>query len=204
MIRHLTEDQQTNATKKARISNSEVQEQTVEEQTVEEQPVEEQHVEEKKIDDEMIYHSGKYKIIITNDVPYIDWNKHVLLVCPDSTEITIITPIKYIHRKSSKIKKCFVKKSIVLTLLETNMELNSTDIVLGKKNIRICFGKLLQEEQEYQMISDLIKKNICDILILDNMSNNLSNKIMENQFNELIINTDFIIKNNKIIIELFS
>ena len=53
------------------------------------------------------------------------------------------------------------------------------------------------------MTYGLIKKNICAILILDNLTNGLVDEIMEKQFNELEINTDFIIRNNKIIIEIF-
>ena len=111
--------------------------------------------------------------------------------------------MKYIHQNNDK-KKCIIKKSTILALLETNMEVCSTNVVFGKKNITIFFGKLIYEEQEYQMICTLIKKYTCDILVLDNLTNVLVDEIMKKQFNELEVNTDFIIRDNKIIIEIFN
>jgi hypothetical protein len=145
--------------------------------------------------DGLIYHSGK-EFIVSYDYAYQSIDKHVFLLCKD---VTVIPPVNYIHKKSDK-KKCYVKESINLTLLETNMVLSYSNVVFGKKNIKICFGKLLHEELEYQLICSLIKKNACNILALDNLSDNLINEIMKKQFNELDINTDFIIKDNKIII----
>jgi hypothetical protein len=147
--------------------------------------------------DGLIYHSGK-GFIVSYDYPHQSIDKHVLLLCD---VVVVIPPVNYIHQQSTKIK-CFVNESMKLTLLETNMELSYSNVVFGKKNIKIFFGKLLREELEYELISTLIKKNACNILALDNLSNNLINEIMEKQFNELDINTDFIIKDNKIIIGL--
>jgi hypothetical protein len=145
----------------------------------------------------LIYHSGK-DFIVSYDYPHQSIDKHVLLLCDD---VVVIPPVNYIHQKSNK-KQCFVNKSMKLTLLETNMKLSYSNVVFGKKNIKIFFGKLLQEEMEYQMICSLIKKDACNILALDNLTDNLINEIMKKQFNELDINTDFIIKDNKIIIGL--
>jgi hypothetical protein len=148
--------------------------------------------------DGLIYHSGR-GFIVSYDYAYHSVNQHVLLLCDKS--VMVIPPINYIHQKLNK-KECFVNKSINLTLLETNMELSYSNVVFGKKNIKILFGKLLHEEMEYQMICSLIKKDACNILALDNLTDNLINEIMKKQFNELDINTDFIIKDNKIIIGL--
>jgi hypothetical protein len=158
---------------------------------------------------ELIYTSGKHDFIVTCDYAHINWDKHVLLVCPydknnqNCTNVVVTPPMKYIHQTSDN-KKCVVKKSKMLTLLETNMEVCSTNVVFGKKNITIFFGKLMYEEQEYQMISTLIKKYACNILVLDNLTNGLVDEIMKKQFNELEVNTDFIIRDNKIIIEIFN
>jgi len=148
--------------------------------------------------DGLIYHSGR-GFIVSYDYAHQSINQHVLLLCDKS--VMVIPPINYIHQKSNK-KQCFVNKSINLTLLETNMELCYSNVVFGKKNIKIFFGKLLHEDLEYELISTLIKKNACNILALDNLTDNLINEIMKKQFNELDINTDFIIKDNKIIIGL--
>ena len=148
------------------------------------------------IHDGLIYDSKRF--IVSFDYPHQSIKNHVLLLCNDN--IVVIPPIKYIQQKTNK-KKCFVKKLTFLTLLESNMTLCSANIVLGKKKIKIFFGKLLQEELEYELISNLIKKNACNILALDNLSDSLINEIMKKQFNEIVgVNTDFIIKNNKIII----
>lgn len=157
----------------------------------------------------LVYHSGKHDFIVTYNYAHINWDKHVLLICPfnennqECSKVVVTPPMKYIHHNSNK-KKCSVKKSIMLTLLETNMELCSTNVIFGRKKITIFFGKLLYEEQEYQMISTLIKKYPCDILVLANLTNILVDEIMEKQFNELEVNTDFIIRDNKIIIEIFN
>ena len=148
--------------------------------------------------DGLIYHSGG-GFIVSYDYAHQSINQHVLLLCDKS--VMVIPPINYIHQKLNK-KECFVNKSINLTLLETNMVLSYSNVVFGKKNIKICFGKLLHEELEYQLICSLIKKDACNILALDNLTDNLINEIMKKQFNELDINTDFIIKDNKIIIGL--
>ncbi len=147
--------------------------------------------------DGLIYHSGK-GFIVSFDYAYQSIDKHVLLLCND---IIVIPPINYIQQKKNK-KECYVKKTKFLTIENSNMKLSYSKVVFGKKNIKIFFGKLLQEELEYELICNLIKKNKCNILVLDNLSNNLIDEIMKKQFNESKINTDFIIKNNKIIIGL--
>lgn len=148
--------------------------------------------------DGLIYHSSK-GFIVSYDFAYQSINQHVLLLCDN--DVLVISPINYIHQKLNK-KDCFVKKTKNLKLLETNMQLTYSKVVFGKKNIKIFFGKLLQEGNEYELICNLIKKNKCNILAFDNLSDNLIDEIMKKQFDELNINTDFIIKNNKIIIGL--
>lgn len=147
--------------------------------------------------DGLIYHSGK-GFIVSFDYPYQSTDKHVLLVCND---IIIVSPVNYIYEKTNK-KKCYVKKTKFLTIENSDMKLSYSKVVFGKKNIKIFYGKLLNEKLEYDLISNIIKKNECNILALDNLSDNLIDEIMKKQFNELNINTDFIIKNNKIVIGL--
>jgi hypothetical protein len=147
--------------------------------------------------DGLIYQSGK-GFIISFDYPYQSIDNHVLLVCND---IIIISPINYIYEKTNK-KECYVKKTKFLTIENSDMKLSYSKVVFGKKNIKIFYGKLLNEKLEYDLISNIIKKNECNILALDNLSDNLIDEIMKKQFNELNINTDFIIKNNKIVIGL--